>query len=821
MKYVDVILPLPLENSYTYRIPSDLEKAVVPGCRVLVHFGKRKYYTAIVMLVHERSPDSGFEIKEIYALLDATPILRRPQLRFWQWIASYYLCKLGDVYKAAVPSGLKLESETVVEWNELLVEAGASLRRNEQSVADAFGAENKLTISELEKKTGLRNVVSAITSLMARGAVRINEEVKRGFTPKMQTFIRLTACYQDESKLRDVFSTLKRAPKQEALLLTYLDISHVLNPLLAQELSKKELISKSGSNASVLDVLIKRGILESYEKEVGRLQVSVCRLQVLTPLTVHQKKAYHEIHDAFKTKDVCLLHGVTSGGKTEIYTWLIDEVLKQGRQVLYLLPEIAITTQITGRLAGLFGDKLLVYHSKFSDNERVEVWNKLLYEHTPRLILGVRSSLFLPFKDLGLIIVDEEHENTYKQQEPAPRYHARNAAIMLANMHGGKTLLGSATPSIDSYYNATTGKYGLVELTARFGECLPPEIILVDIKELKRKKIMKDTLFSPLLIRQIHTALEKGEQSILFQNRRGFAPVIECKECGWVPHCINCDVSLTYHKYHNRLECHYCGYKESLPGQCAQCQSMELKMMGFGTEKIEEEVVSLFPSVRVERLDFDSAKTRNAYERIISDFEKGKTNILIGTQMLSKGLDFANVGVVGILNADSLMNYPDFRAHERAFQLIMQVSGRAGRRTKRGVVVLQTSQPEHPIIHMVQQFAYKEMVNLQLSERRMFHYPPYYRLIVVVLRSRNEFVLEEMSALHANTLRARFGERVLGPVIPPVTRVQTLHVRKILLKIETAATIAAVREIIESIHAEMQTYLPFKQLLVYYDVDPV
>ncbi|MDR0750867.1 MAG: primosomal protein N' [Tannerellaceae bacterium] len=821
MKYADVILPLPLENSYTYSIPSDLEKAIVPGCRVLVHFGKRKYYTGIVMLVHERSPDSGFEIKEIYALLDATPALRRPQLRFWQWIASYYLCKLGDVYKAAVPSGLKLESETVVCWNELF-EADAPLRRNEQSVADAFGAKNQLTISELEKKTGLRNVVAAITSLMDRGAVKINEEVKRGFTPKMQTFIRLAARYHDESKLQDVFSALKRAPKQEALLLYYLNISHALNPILAQELSKKELISKSGgSNASILDVLIKRGILESYEKEVGRLQVSVCRLQALTPLTASQKKAYHEIHDAFKTRDVCLLHGVTSSGKTEIYTWLIDEVLKQGRQVLYLLPEIAITTQITERLAGLFGDKLLVYHSKFSDNERVEIWNKLLYECTPRLILGVRSSLFLPFKDLGLIIVDEEHENTYKQQEPAPRYHARNAAIMLASMHGGKTLLASATPSIDSYYNATTGKYGLVELTARFGESPAPEIIPVDIKELKRKKIMKDTLFSPLLTKQIHAALEKGEQSILFQNRRGFAPVIECRECGWTPHCVNCDVSLTYHKYHNRLECHYCGYRESLPGQCPQCQSTELKMIGFGTEKIEEEVASLFPSARVERLDFDSAKTRNAYERIISDFEKGKTNILIGTQMLSKGLDFANVGVVGILNADSLMNYPDFRAHERAFQLIIQVSGRAGRRDRRGVVVLQTSQPEHPIIRMAQQFAYKEMVNLQLSERSMFHYPPYYRLIVVALRSRNESVLEEMSALHANTLRARFGERVLGPVIPPVTRVQTLHVRKILLKIEATAAIAPVREIIESVHTQMQGYLPFKQLLVYYDVDPV
>jgi primosomal protein N' (replication factor Y) len=821
MKYADVILPLPLENSYTYSIPADLEKTVTPGCRVLVHFGKRKYYTGIVLLVHERPPDSAFEIKEICALLDAGPVLRRPQLRFWQWMASYYLCKLGDVYKAAVPSGLKPDSETVVELNESF-EADTPLRRNEQSLLDAFGIKNRLTVSELEKKTGLRNVISAITSLMARGAVQVSEEIKRGYAPVIQTFVRLAEPYHDELKLHDAFLKLKRAPKQEALLLLYLDISHALNPALARELSKKELLDKSGASSAIADVLIKRGILESYGKETGRLQAPVCRLQPPAPLTDDQKKAHRAIHDVFKSKDVCLLHGVTSSGKTEIYTHLINETLRQGRQVLYLLPEIAVTTQLTERLARSFGDKLLVYHSKFSDNERVEVWNKLLYERTPRLILGVRSSLFLPFSDLGLIIVDEEHENTYKQQDPAPRYHARNAAIMLAVMHGGKTLLGSATPSIDSYYNATTGKYGLVELNARFGDCPTPEIIPVDIKELKRKKIMKkDTLFSPLLVQKMQAALEGGEQSILFQNRRGFAPVMECRECGWVPRCMNCDVSLTYHKYHNRLECHYCGYRETLPAKCPQCGSTELKMMGFGTEKVEEEVATLFPSVKTERLDFDSAKTRNAYERIISDFEKGKTRILTGTQMLSKGLDFANVSVVGILNADSLMNYPDFRAHERAFQLMVQVSGRAGRRDKRGVVILQTSQPEHPIIRMVREFAYKDMVTLQLGERSIFRYPPYYRLIVVVLRSRNESALQEMSALHADTLRTRFGERVLGPVIPPVTRVQTFHVRKILLKIEVAAAIAPVREIIESIHAEMQRYLPFKQLLVHYDADPV
>lgn len=819
MKYADVILPLPLENTYTYRIPADMEKAVIPGCRVIVHFGKKRYYTAIVLEVHSREPVSEYETKEIYALLDAAPVLRRPQLRFWQWISEYYICKLGDVYKAALPAGLKLESETAVTYNDDF-EAEAPLRPNEQSVLDAFQATSKLTISELEKKTGLRNVVPVVASLMARGAVQVNEELKKGFTPKTKTFIRLAEAYRDEEKLQVVFSELKRARKQELLLVSFLDLSHALNPQLIKELSKKELLETSGYSALLLNNLLKRGVLEAYEKEVGRLQVPVCRLQPLTPLSPAQEKAHAEIHESFKTKPVCLLYGVTSSGKTEVYVHLIDEALKLGRQALFLLPEIAITTQITERLARFFGDRLLVYHSKFSDNERVEIWNKLLYSNEPMVVLGVRSSLFLPFKDLGLIIVDEEHENTYKQQDPAPRYHARNAAIVLANMHGAKTLLGSATPSIDSYFNATTGKYGLVELITRYGDCRMPEIMPVDIKELRRKKIMKETLFSPLLTEKINQALEKGEQVILFQNRRGFAPMVECKSCGWIPHCVNCDVSLTYHKRKNQLVCHYCGHTEWLRTECPQCQNQELKMMGFGTEKVEEEIAGLFPAAKVERLDFDTARTRSAYERIIDDFEEGKTQILIGTQMLSKGLDFGNVSVVGILNADSLMNFPDFRAHERAFQLMVQVSGRAGRRDKQGTVILQTSQPEHPLIHMVRQFAYKDMVQWQLNERSMFRYPPYYRLIVLVFRSRNEEALREMSTLYAEKLYAKLGQRVLGPVTPVITRVQTLHIKKIFLKIEIAASIASVRGILDAVYAEMQEHPSFRQLLVHYDVDP-
>ena len=824
MKFAEVILPFPLENSFTYRIPEDMEQTVTVGCRVIVSFGAKRYYTAIVLEIHDRQPEGAFEVKEIYALLDASPIVRRPQLRFWKWIASYYLCKLGDVYKAALPSGLKLESETAVTCLPDY-EADVPLRPAEQSVLDAFRQDQKLTVSELAKRTGLRNVMPVVVSLMNRGAVQVSEVIKSGFTPKMQTFVRLSDSYQPvevegASPLQQAFDVLKRAPKQEHLLLSFLELTHALNPALAKEISQRELLEKSGDTAATLTALVKRGILTCYEKEVGRLQTSVCRLQPLSPLSEAQTQAYHALLEAFRTKEVCLLHGVTSSGKTEIYLHLMEAVLRKGRQVLYLLPEIALTTQLTERIARVFGDRLLVYHSKFSDNERVEVWNKLLHSQEPWVVVGVRSSLFLPFRDLGLVIVDEEHETSFKQQDPAPRYHARNAAIVLAQMHGGKTLLGSATPSIDSYYNAMTGKYGYVELTTRYGDYQLPTMLPVDIRELRRKRIMKDTLFSPLLVQKMQAALQRGEQVILFQNRRGFAPMVECKSCGWVPRCVNCDVSLTYHKYRNELVCHYCGYRIRLPENCPACHEGEVRMMGFGTEKVEEEVASLFPEAQVARLDMDSARTRTSYERIIQDFERGKTQILIGTQMLSKGLDFGNVTVVGILNADNLMNFPDFRAHEHAYQLMVQVSGRAGRREKPGCVVLQTSHPDHPLIQLVCRFAYREMVRWQLGERSQFHYPPYFRLIVLHLRCRDEKVLHPLAQRYANLLRDRLGPRVLGPVTPPITRIQTLHLRQIVIKIEATAAIAPMRDLLEQIYQTMQAEPTFKQLIVHYDVDP-
>ncbi|MDR2918630.1 MAG: primosomal protein N' [Tannerella sp.] len=817
MKYAEVILPLPLENTYTYRIPNEMLPVIQPNCRVIVSFGKKRYYTGIVKEIHEQEPDSSYAVKEIFALLDETPILCSKQVGFWEWLASYYLCKLGDVYKAAVPSGLKLESETIVSYIDDF-EAEEPLSKREQAILDAFSGKSHLSVAELEKSTGLHNMIPLLNLLMSKGAVSISEELKRGFVPKTETYVRLSDNYSKEEDLTPVFGLLKRAKKQEELLLFYLHLAQPFQPE-SKDVSKKFLLEESGQTAAVLDGLIKRGILVCYNKEISRLAYSSGSDESLNKLTKAQYIAYNEIRKSFQSKFVCLLHGVPSCGKTEIYLHLISDTLKQGKQVLYLLPEIAVTTHLTERLSRALGNKLLVYHSGFSDHERVEIWNRLLHSKEPMVILGVRSSLFLPFSNLGLVIVDEEQEPSYKQQDPAPRYHARNAAIMLAYMHNGKALLGSATPSLDSYFNARTGKYGFVSLDTRFGEAMMPEIHLVNVRELRRKKVMKAGLFSPLLKDTIGEALQAGEQVLLFQNRRGFAPMMVCNTCAKVPHCLHCDVSLTYHKRTNRLVCHYCGYSIPLPAQCPSCGSKDIKLVGFGTEKVEEEISMLFPDAKTERLDMDTARTRRAYERILADFRDGKSDILVGTQMLAKGLDFEQVSVVGVLNADSLMNYPDFRAHERAFQLMLQVSGRAGCRHKQGTVIIQTSQSEHVLLQMVQSFDYANMTHLHLSERKMFKYPPYSRLITLILRSRNELVLGKMSAIYATTLKRELKAQVFGPFVPPVTRVQTLHIRQIMLKLELSMPILSIREILDSAYQQMQVYPEFRQIILHYDVE--
>lgn len=790
------------------------------GCRVVVSFGRKKFYTGIVRNVHYLKPQE-YEVKEVSAVLDEHPILVPLQFWFWEWLADYYLCTQGDVYKAALPSGLKLESETVVEYNPDF-EATEPLSEREQKVLDLLAIEPEQTVTRLEKESGLKNILAVVKSLLEKDALFVKEELKRTYKPKTETRVRLTEAARNERRLHFFFDELqRRAPKQLDLLMKYIELSGCLGGRAVKEVPKAELLKRSGATPAVFNGLVDKGVFEVYQQEVGRLETVSQALMPLNELNVHQQRAFDEIRASFREKNVCLLHGVTSSGKTEIYIHLIDEAVRQGRQVLYLLPEIALTTQITERLKRVFGSRLGIYHSKFPDAERVEVWQKQLSQEPYDIILGVRSSLFLPFQRLGLVIVDEEHENTYKQQDPAPRYHARNAAIVLASMCGAKTLLGTATPSVESWYNATEGgKYALVELKERYKEIQLPEIIPVDIKELQRKKRMNGP-FSPLLLQYVREALEQKEQVILFQNRRGFAPMIECHTCGWVPKCKNCDVSLTYHKGLNQLTCHYCGYTQPVPRQCPACEGVDLRNRGFGTEKIEDDVKAIFPEARVARMDLDTTRTRTAYERIIHDFQQGRTDILIGTQMVSKGLDFDHVSVVGILNADTMMNYPDFRAYERAFQLMAQVAGRAGRKNKRGRVVLQTKSIDHPIIPQVMHNDFEGMVAGQLVERQLFRYPPYYRLVYVYLKHRNEQLLDVMAQTMAAKLRAVFGARVLGPDKPPVARIQTLFIRKIVLKIETNAPMARARQLLVQVQQEMVAEDRFKSLIVYYDVDPM
>lgn len=817
-KYVDVILPLPLPKTFTYSLPDEIADEVQMGCRVVVPFGRKKFYTAIVHNVHYCAP-MEYEVKEISAVLDTLPILLPVQFKFWEWLADYYLCTQGDVYKAALPSGLKLESETVVEYNPDF-EADSLLPEREQRILDLLSNEPDQCVTKLEKESSFKNILAIIKSLLDKEAIFVKEELRRTYKPKTEARVRLTEETVDDERLKALFDELARAPKQLALLMKYVELSGVLSNHVLKEVSKKELLLRASASPAVLNGLIEKQVFEMYHQEVGRLSQQGGEPASLHPLNEHQQRAYDEIVESFKEKNVCLLHGVTSSGKTEVYIHLIDEAIRQGKQILYLLPEIALTTQITERLKRVFGTRLGIYHSKFPDAERVEIWQKQLGDHGYDIILGVRSSVFLPFRNLGLVIVDEEHENTYKQQDPAPRYHARNAAIVLASMYGAKTLLGTATPSIETWHNATTNKFGLVELKERYKDIQMPEIISVDIKELHRKKRMVGQ-FSPLLLQYIKEALGQKEQVILFQNRRGFAPMIECRTCGWVPKCKNCDVSLTYHKGINQLTCHYCGYTYQLPRSCPACEGVELVNRGFGTEKIEDDIKMLFPEVSVARMDLDTTRTRSAYEKIIADFEQGKTDILIGTQMVSKGLDFDHVSVVGILNADTMLNYPDFRSYERAFQLMAQVSGRAGRKNKQGRVVLQTKSIDHPIISQVMRNDFEQMVADQLAERQMFHYPPYYRLVYVYLKNRNESLLERMAVAMADKLRAVFGARVLGPDKPPVARIQTLFIKKIVVKIEYNAPMSRARELLLRVQREMLEDERFKSLIVYYDVDPM
>ena len=744
--FVDVILPLPLDGVFTYSVPQPWGEQVKIGIRVLVPFG-RKTHVGIVAKTHKGPLPTDFQIKDILQVLDAEPILLDTQLRLWQWIADYYMSPIGEVYKAALPSGLKAED---------------------------------------------------------------------GYKAKTETYIRLTPNFCNEQALHIALDMLQRAPKQLKVLVDFLTLTESGDG----SLSRDELLNEGHTLQSV-NALQKRGILETYEKEVGRLNHGgEPHLDNIKPLSAHQQDAYNQIQFSFLKKNVTLLHGVTSSGKTEIYIHLIRQALEQKQQVLYLLPEIALTVQIMQRLQHVFGNRLGIYHSKYSDAERVEIWQKQLSQNPYDVILGARSAVFLPFQRLGLVIIDEEHESSYKQQDPMPRYHARSAAIMLAQLFKAKTLLGTATPSLESYHNAKTGKYALVELFQRYKGIELPEIQIVDIKDLQHRKMMHGP-FSPLLLNKVREALERGEQAILFQNRRGYAPMLECKQCGWVPHCNHCDVSLTLHRNLNQLTCHYCGTVYQVPTECPACGCKELQTRGYGTEKIETDIRDIFPEARIARMDLDTTRTRQAYERIISDFSKGRTNLLIGTQMISKGLDFDKVSVVGILNADTMLNYPDFRAYEHAFMMMAQVSGRAGRKGRRGLVILQTKSPDLPIIQQVVRNDYTAFYRSLIAERQQFRYPPYYRLIYVYLKHRQDAVVEAAGSEMGRRLRQLFPGRVLGPDKPGISKVKSLSIRKIVLKFEPSLNMSEVRKYLMLTQQQMLQNKRYASLQIYYDVDPL
>ena len=822
--YADVVLPLPLDGVYTYNIPADLETNVQVGCRVLVPFGTRKVYTAIVMRLHNVKPD--YATKDILELLDQTPILLPDQLKLWQWIADYYLCSIGEVYKAALPSGLKLESESVVEAN-MDFEADHSLKPSEQMVMDVLSDGNGKKVSELQRSTDLQNVLPVVRRLLDMGAVVIKEEVRRLYKPRLLHCVRLSEDFFDETKLVQLYDTLeKRSPKQFELLQAYLTLSEAAfaikmqNRVLLKEVSKSQLMQAvAGSPVSAFNALRTKGIFETYDRQVGRLDSSDMEGEIfLHALSDAQTQALESIREEWTRRPVCLLHGVTSSGKTEVYTHLIKQTLDEGKQVLYLLPEIVLTTQLTERLKRIFGNRLGVYHSRYPDAERVEVYQKMLSEKPYDILLGVRSSIFLPFKKLGLVIIDEEHEQSFKQKDPAPRYHARNAAIMLAHQSGAKVLLGSATPSLESYYNVQSGKYGFVALKTRFQNVQLPRIEVVDVKELQRKRLMKGP-FSPQLLETIQAALEQRQQVILFQNRRGYAPTVECNVCGWVPRCQNCDVSLTYHKNTHQLACHYCGSVYLVPAQCPNCEETNIKSHGYGTERIEDLIKEYFPQARVARMDLDTTRSRLNYEQILHDFQQGETDILVGTQMVTKGLDFDRVSVVGILNADTMLNQPDFRSYERAFQMMAQVAGRAGRRNQQGLVILQTRDVESPVVRQVVENDYESLFQEQMQERELFNFPPHCRLIYVYVKHRDEHVVEKLSHELAAIMRQVFAHRVMGPDTPFVSRVQLMYIRKVVLKMELSAPMNEARERLLQIQRYLLSQPQYHSAQVYYDVE--
>ncbi len=779
--------------------------------RVAVSFGKTKLYAALVYAVHEKAPEL-YEAKEIHQILDEFPIVTKKQLQHWKWIANYYLCSLGEVYRAAIPSAFLLESETIVIKNEAFQNTEL-LTDQEFLVYEALERQSQLTIHEVVAVLGKKKVFPIIDSLIKKTVISVKEEIYEIYKPKLVKYVRLNAEYNDENKLKELLSELSRAKKQREAVLTFFQLNSTKKPIKV-----KLLCDKANVSTQILNALEKKGIFEFYHIQTDRVQLGG-KEDSLKELNEFQEQALKEIKDSFKEKDITLLHGITSSGKTEIYTKLIKEVLKEGKQVLFLLPEIALTTQIISRLQDYFGNQIAVFHSKYSVNERVEAWNNIL-KNKPQaqIVLGARSSIFLPFSNLGLIVVDEEHEASYKQYEPSPRYNARDSAIVLGKIHEAKVLLGSATPSIETKFNTVQNKFGLVTLNRRHGNIQLPKIELIDVKEKRKKKEMKGH-FSDRLIQLINKALEEKEQVILFQNRRGFSPIVECTTCGHSPQCPNCDVSLTYHKYRSELKCHYCHYQRALPNSCGACGSNTLDTKGFGTEQVELELKELFPDHNIGRMDSDTTRGKYGYQKIIEAFDAHEMDILVGTQMLSKGLDFKNVSLVGVLSADAMLNYPDFRAHERAYQLMVQVSGRAGRSKKQGMVAIQTYNPYHQILQQVSTNNYHEMYEEQLQERWQYHYPPYYRIIKITLKHKDYNKVNQGVNWLAKALQNVFREHVLGPTAPAVSRIRNQHIKNLTIKIPPKQSLGKTKEQLQKIKTTFEAVKEFRPIRFIIDVD--
>jgi primosomal protein N' (replication factor Y) (superfamily II helicase) len=819
--FADVILPIPVHREFTYRVPFEFNEFMKNGIRVIVPFGKSKLLTGIVTRVHEQIP-TDYQAKYIEHVLDEHPIVTGEQYSFWKWIASYYMAPLGDVMNAALPANFKLASETKIVLHPDFSIQNNVLNDKQQRIIETLEIREVLDLKEISELLGIKTIQPVIKEMIDKKMVLSQEELQHRFTPKTKYFILLTETYSEETNLNGLIAQLEgKAAKQKQLdaLLQLLSLGKYTNGQL-EPVEKKQLI-EAGVSPSAVNTLEKNGIVQIERFEVGRLNSKVDGLSEFKPLAEQQQLALNELHSSMATNTVTLLHGVTGSGKTEIYVQLIQEQLDMGKQVLFLLPEIALTTQLIQRLSAYFGEQIGVYHSKFNQNERVEIWNTVLKNDPAkfRIILGARSSIFLPYRDLGLIIVDEEHESSFKQYDPSPRYNARDAAIVLAHLHSAKVILGSATPCMESYYNATTGKYGLVELNVRFGGLAMPEILCADVKKERRQKSMQSH-FTSFLVEEMREALNNKEQIILFQNRRGYTPLWSCEVCNWSPKCKNCDVSLTYHKQSNSLKCHYCGHVAAPMGSCGKCGSNRLKMLGFGTEKIEDELAILFPDKTIQRLDLDSTRSKYAYENILNDFGDGKIDMLIGTQMVTKGLDFDNVSLVGILDADQLLNRVDFRAFERSFQLMSQVAGRAGRKHKRGKVILQTGDPEHWVIRKVIEHDYKGFYASELIERKNFFYPPFYKVINITLKHKDRNTLDVAAENFGASLREIFKERVMGPDYPVVNRIQNLFLKNIMLKIEKDAPDKKIKERVQHIIDAFYSVPLYKSIRIVVDVDP-